>query len=166
MTLRRLVALLVLALDAVVVFGVAPSLGMLEIAAYAVGAVVGIGALGVLVFNLPSRRSGTEFDNSGYEHHNPFHRAVGGAGILFFAIGPLFIAARGAYRGVAPSLLPGPDIAFSQAPGRFTLNLLAFVVWGLAFLFVFVKVVRAKTGPPENAAGSPHDRDPSETTTP
>jgi hypothetical protein len=52
------------------------------------------------------------------------------------------------YLGVLPSFTRprGPDISFSQTPGLFALNLLAYIVWGYAFLFMVLRGRRAKRG--------------------
>lgn len=151
MTLRRIVALLVLAFDAYVVFRVAPSIGMLGPALQLIGVLVGIGALGVLVFNLPlerRRRTRRQHRGSAASHGDSplIQRAAGLVGVLLFVIAPLLIAARGAYLGVLPSFVRprGPEVSFSQTPGLFALNFLAYAGLGLAFLFLLQRARREK----------------------
>lgn len=150
MSLRRIVALLVLALDTYVLLHVAPALGMLGPVVQMICALVGIGALGVLVFNLPlARRHRTEGNKGpsgeGDNGNSLAVRAAGLVGVLVLVVAPLFIAARGLYLGVLPSFVRprGPDVSFSQAPGLFTLNLLVYIGWGSTFLFLVLRNRRA-----------------------
>lgn len=159
MSLRRIVAILVLALDTYVLLRVAPDLGMLGPVAQLSCVLVGIGALGVLVFNLPlARRHRTEGNHGpsgeGYNGNSLAVRAAGLVGVLVLVIAPLFIAARGLYLGVLPSFFRprGPDVSFSQAPGLFRLNLLAYIVWGSVFLFLILRKRRA-TGESQKSMG-------------
>jgi len=127
LSIRRFNALLVLVADVWFVRRVAPALGMLEGVFDVMAAFVGLVALIHLLLDLPMRRRRTEFLDSGYDDDNPRQRGLGMGVLLLLAIAPLFIAARGLWRGVLPSLLPGPDILWHEAPGPSAWNLLGFV---------------------------------------
>ncbi|MFO1517397.1 MAG: hypothetical protein U1F22_10795 [Lysobacterales bacterium] len=149
MSLRRIIAFLVLALDAYIVLRVAPAIGMLGPVFQLIGVFVGIGALSVLVFNLPvtkrriSRRQIGHREKS-WAETSRLQRTATLALIVVLAIGPLVIAARGVYLGALPSFVRprGPDVVFSQTPGNFLLNLIAYVVFSLVFL---IPLLRARS---------------------
>lgn len=145
MSFRRVLALAVLLLDAFVATQIAEQApGVFGLVAYIVATFVAIGAAAVLVFDLPMKRAGPAFVDSGYDLASPVDFGASCLGILLFAAAPFFIAVRGVYRGVLPALGSGPDIAFTVAPGRFLLSLLVFVAWGLGCLFLLRKTWLAR----------------------
>lgn len=151
MSRRRIAALLVLALDAYFVLRVAPEMGMIGPVLQLAGVAVGIGALGVLVLDLPFERAPRAAPQwrRGGESPAPnslAQRVAGLVGLLLFVIAPLGIAARGAFLGALPSFVRprGPEVSFAQSPGLFALHLLAYVAWGGTFLFLMLRG-RAKT---------------------
>lgn len=146
MSLRRIVAFLVLALDAYIVLRVAPEIGMLGPVFQLIGALVGIGALGVLVFNLSltkRRLSERQIRHSekSWAESSRLQRTAALTVVLVLAIAPLCIGARGVYLGVLPSFVRprGPDVIFSETPGHFLLNLLAYAVCSLVFLIPLLR---------------------------
>jgi len=148
MSLRRIVAIFVLALDAYIVFRIAPNAGMIGPVFQLLGALVGIGALGVLVFNLPlARRPATKRQvghrDKGWNESCRFQRVAALTLVLVLAVVPLFVIARGVYLGALPSFVRprGPDVTFAETPGHFLLNLLAYAVCSLVFI---VPVLRAR----------------------
>ena len=151
MSLRRVFALVVLALDAYFVLRVAPGMGMIGPVFQLIGILVGIGALGVVLFNLPfvqrdradprDRRRGANSSDDDDPTH-PAADAVGGLlAVLLFVIAPLTVAVRGVYLGVLPPFFRprSPDISFAQTPGLFVFNLLIYVACGSVFLFLILR---------------------------
>lgn len=141
MQLRRVIALVVLVLVVFCATQLAPQLpGVLPLVSYIVATFVAIGAVGVLLFNLPARRSGPVFADSGYNLANPTDFGVSALCILLFATAPLFIAVRGVLRGVLPAFGSGQDVAFSTDPWRFLFCFAVFVAWGVGCLYLLWRV--------------------------
>lgn len=118
-----------------------------------IGVLVGIGALGVLAFNLPllgrpaAELPDTRSEASGNDHRVS-HPLAGAVGALLFVVAPLAVAARGAYLGVLPSFVRprGPEVTFAQTPGLFALNLLAYVLWASVFAWLMLRTRGAGRG--------------------
>ena len=138
---RRLIALLVLLADIYVAAKVGhDSIAGLMVLIIAV--FVGIAAVAMLLFDLPVTRPGPVRDR-GFAMSEPVGRGIGYFGLLLFAAGPLFIAARGIYQGRIPAFGSNPDVLFSQRPGSFVSMLLLWIAIGLAVLWLFFKVLRS-----------------------
>lgn len=140
MSPRRAIALVVLLLDAWFAWRMVPHVpGIFMLLGYLLAAVVAILAVGVLVFNLPWRRPGPPVLDSGYDIASPVDFGLSTLGILLFALAPLFIAGRGLWQGVLPTLGAGPDVVFAQTPYRFLAVLALWLAWGLAVLWLLYR---------------------------
>jgi hypothetical protein len=144
MRTRRLIAFVVFA----AAVGVAARsrtgdfMGMLDPVLFLIAVLVAIIALVAAIFDI--RLGPPNYEDSGFGMHEPVGIGLGKLGLLIFAAAPLFIAARGIYRGVIPALIADQDVALSDAPLQFLVALGAWVAIGIAFL-VLSRLVNASS---------------------
>ncbi len=140
MNTRRLVALIIFVAAAFLAAKTRHGdfLGMLDPVIFLIAVLVAIIALGAFVFNVPL--GPPNYTDSGFGMHEPVGKGLGKLGLLVFAAAPLFIAVRGIYRGVIPSLISDQDVVFGQAPIDFLANLGIWVCLGGAVLFLIHQV--------------------------
>lgn len=105
-------------------------------------------ALAVVVFNLPILGNPT-FEDSGFERTvlSPWQLKVFGLFLaLLFGGVPVYIAARGLFRGVIPAPWEAPDIVLAESPLRFLLAFAIFAGGGVLLAVLIVKGIwRAKS---------------------
>jgi hypothetical protein len=134
MRTRRLIAFIVFAAAA----GLAAKsrngefLGKLDPVVSLIAVLVAIIALIAAIFDIGLGKP--NFADSGFGLHEPVGVGLGKLGLLIFAVAPLFIAARGIYRGAIPTLVSDHDVVFSHAPLQFLAMLGIWVGIGVAIL--------------------------------
>ena len=98
-------------------------------------------ALAVVIFNLPILGQ-ARFEDSGFERTvlSPWQLKVFGIFLaLLFGGAPIYIAARGLFKGVIPAPWRAPDIVLAQAPLQFLLACAVFAGGGVLLAVLIVK---------------------------
>jgi len=142
MSLRRITALAVLGADACILSQLTPETSLYGVF-YMLGALVGVFAAAVLLFDLPLRHPNPSFEDSGFDLSRP----VDSVGLLLVlgavSLIPLLLLVHGVSQGAILQLKGFAYVFFSREPVRFILVCGFYVAWVGIGALLMRKVARA-----------------------
>ena len=142
MSLRRIGALATLGADVFILSQITRETSLYGVF-YMVGALVGILATAVLLFDLPLRHPNPSFDDSGFDLSRP----IDSVGLLLVlgavSLIPLLLLVHGVSQGAILQLKGFAYVFFSREPARFILVCSFYVAWVGVGALLMRKVARA-----------------------